>query len=73
MDRVGHPCSIIVRRRSFVRSMAGFALGVVATELLFGAERPPKPAGLDKEYFIVNGWVLTREDIDTVRVALNVV
>lgn len=73
MDRAGYLYSTIVRRRSFVRSMAGLALGAVAAELPFGAERSSKTAGLDHGYLIVNGWVLTREDLETARVALNVV
>jgi hypothetical protein len=73
MDRARCLCSTIVRRRSFVRSIAGLALGAVAAELPFGAERSSKTVGLDHDYLIVNGWVLTREDLGTVRVALNVV
>jgi hypothetical protein len=72
MNRARYLYSTVVGRRYFLRSIAGLVLGAGAAELSFGAERSSRTASADAEYLIVNGWVLTREDIAFVGTTLNV-
>jgi hypothetical protein len=63
MNRARNLCTAAVGRRCFFRSLAGLALCATVAKLPFGAERPSKMTSADQEYVIVNGWVLTREDL----------
>jgi hypothetical protein len=56
--------SAIIDRRFFCRSIAGLAVNVVLAKL---------PSGIEQEFLIVNGWVLTREDMAASEVTPNVV
>jgi hypothetical protein len=65
--------SAIIDRRCFCCSIAGLAVNVVLAKLPSGIEQRSKMATADQEFLIVNGWVLTREDMATNEVALDVV
>ena len=51
----------MIDRRCFCFSIAGFA--GVAAQLPFGIIRKSQMVPAAHEYLIVNGWVLTREDV----------
>ncbi len=53
--------------------MAGLAINVVLAKLPFGVEQRSRMAAADQEFLIVNGWVLTREDIAASEVTPDVV
>jgi hypothetical protein len=50
-------------RRYFCYSIAGLAVNVVLAKLPFGTGPRLKMAAADQEFLIINGWVLTREDM----------
>jgi hypothetical protein len=52
-----------INRRCVFCSIAGLAIDVVLAKLPFGIEQKSKMASADQEFVIINGWVLTREDI----------
>ena len=55
--------SIVLDRRGLCSSIAGLAVGAIAAKLPLGAVLSPETAIEDPEYLIVNGWVLTRNDV----------
>jgi hypothetical protein len=65
--------SSIVNRRCFSWAIAGFAGGVALAKLPFGIGQRSQMAPSDLEFVIVNGWVLTREDMAASEVAADVV
>ena len=65
--------SAIINRRYVLCSIAGLAINVVVAKLPFGTEQRPKIAAAGQEFLIVNGWVLTREDMAVSEVTVNVV
>jgi hypothetical protein len=50
-------------RRRVCCSIVGLAINGVLANLPLGTEQKPQMAGLGQEFVIVNGWVLTREDV----------
>ena len=62
----------IINRRCFC-SIAGLAVNVVLAKLPFGVEQSSKMTAANQEFLIVNGWVLTREDVAASEMAHNVV
>jgi hypothetical protein len=73
MNRTRDQYSVIVRRRYFLRSIIGLAFGAAVAELPSGAEQSAGAASMDTEYLIVNGWVLTREDVASFGTKLNAI
>jgi hypothetical protein len=53
----------IVNRRHFFWATAGFAGDVVFAKLPFKTGQRSQIAPSDREFLIVNGWVLTRGDV----------
>lgn len=52
-----------VDRRRVCCSIAGLTLNAVLAKLPFESKQGLKMAAADQMFVIVNGWVLTREDI----------
>jgi hypothetical protein len=59
-------------RRCFCSSIAGLAVNVVLAKLPFGVEQS-KMGAPNQEFLIINGWVLTREDVAASEMTPNVV
>jgi hypothetical protein len=55
--------SDFINRRRFFCSISGFAASVVAPMLPFEIKQWSKMPTAEQGFLIVNGWVLTREDI----------
>jgi hypothetical protein len=55
-------CHSILNRRNFFWLIAGLAANFALTKLSFGGAPRPK-ISRDDGFLIINGWVLTREDI----------
>jgi hypothetical protein len=53
----------MIDRRHFFCSIAGLAVNVVVAKRQFGIDRTSKMAIADQEFLIINGWVLTRDDM----------
>ena len=53
--------------------MTGLIVGAVVARLPLGAARLSELATENQEYLIVNGWVLTREDIATMDLPADVI
>ncbi len=60
-------------RRCFCGSIAGLAVNVVLAKLPFGVEQRSKMVAPNREFLIINGWVLTREDVAASEMTPNVV
>ncbi len=60
-------------RRCFCCSIAGLAVNVVLAKLPSGVEQRSKMAAPNQEFLIINGWVLTREDVAASQMTPNVV
>ena len=58
-------------RRCFLWSMAGLAVSI--PNLPFETEQHSKIPTVDQDFVIVNGWVLTREDVAASKVTIDVV
>jgi hypothetical protein len=63
----------IFDRRYFCCSIAGLAVNIGLGKLLFGVEQVSKVAAANQEFVIVNGWVLTREDVAASEMTRNAV
>jgi len=63
----------VLDRRYFCGSIAGVALNVVLAKLPFGTKQGSKMAAANPEFLIVNGWILTREDVAVSKITPNVV
>jgi hypothetical protein len=63
----------IIDRRCLCCSIAGLAVNVVLAKLPFGGKQSSKMAAANQEFLIVNGWVLTREDVAVIEMTPNVV
>ena len=61
-----------VDRRKLCYSIIGLALNVTMASLPFGRQRL-KMATADQEFLIINGWILTREDLIASELARNVI
>jgi hypothetical protein len=66
-------CSVTIGRRSFCCSIVGLAVGVVVAKLPFEIEQSSKISTAEQEFAIVNGWVLTREDLAASELTTDVV
>ena len=53
----------MIDRRYFCYSLATVASNVLVAKLAFGARKRLKMTTGEQEFLIVNGWVLTREDV----------
>ena len=62
-----------VDRRRVCWSIAGLTLNAVLAKLPFEGKQELKMAAEDQMFVIVNGWVLTREDIAASEITFNVV
>jgi hypothetical protein len=62
----------IIDRRCFC-SIAGLAVNVVLANAPFGGKKRSKMVAGNQEFLIVNGWVLTREDLAGTKMTPNVV
>ena len=62
-----------VDRRRVCWSIAGLTLNAVLAKLPFEGKQELKIAAADQMFVIVNGWVLTREDIAASKITFNVV
>jgi hypothetical protein len=64
---------VTIGRRYFCCSIVGLAVSVVVAKLPFEIEQWSKISTADQEFPIVNGWVLTREDLATSEMTTDVV
>ena len=60
-------------RRYFCYSVAGLAIKVAFAKLPFSSEAELETAAPDQQFVIVNGWVLTRDDVAARELMPNVV
>lgn len=58
-----NPRAAVMERRYFCSLIAGLLVSVIGAKLSFGIEQKLRVANADEEFVIVNGWVLTREDL----------
>ena len=65
--------SAMIDRRCFCCSIGGLAGEVVASQLPAGITRKSRMAPAAQEFLMVNGWVLTREDVAASEIAPNVI
>jgi hypothetical protein len=70
MNKMRHLQPAVMGRRSFFSSIAGLAASLLFGRLPFLALKVPAK---DKEFVIINGWVLTREDVAASKVTSDVV
>jgi hypothetical protein len=63
----------IFDRRYFCCSIVGLAVNTGLAKLPFGVEQVSKMAAANREFVIVNGWVLTREDVAASEMTRNAV
>ena len=56
-------CRAIVDRRYVCRSIAGLVINVVVGNLPAGIEQKSSMMAANQGFLIVNGWILTREDV----------
>jgi hypothetical protein len=56
-------CRAIVDRRYVCRSIAGLATNAVVANIPVGIEQKSSAMTAKQGFLIVNGWVLTREDV----------
>ena len=61
-----------IDRRSVSCSLGALAISVVLARLPYGVEQSSKMAAADQQFLIINGWVLTREDMAESAVTVNV-
>jgi hypothetical protein len=55
--------SYLTNRRRFFEGISGLAVSVVVPKLPFETEQRSEKPAADRGFLIVNGWVLTREDL----------
>jgi hypothetical protein len=60
-------------RRYFCCSIVGLAVAVIGLRLPFEVEQKSKLTTNDRDFLIVNGWVLTREDFAAGEVSSDVI
>jgi hypothetical protein len=63
----------IFNRRYFCYSIAGLTVNIGLGKLALGVDQRPKMPAANREFVIVNGWVLTGEDVAASELAPNVV
>jgi hypothetical protein len=64
--------SSTIDRRNVSCSLGALAINVALTGLPIGIEQPSKSAAVDRQFLIINGWVLTREDMTESPVTIDV-
>jgi hypothetical protein len=62
-----------IDRRCVFCSVAALALNVLLAKLPFGIEHTSKMVAANDGFLIVNGWVLTREDVEASEITPNVI
>jgi hypothetical protein len=72
MNSPRNPFIDIFNRRGFCRSISALVAGAVIARLP-AAQASEWVAIKDAEYLIVNGWVLTREDVATMELPPDVI
>lgn len=63
----------IFNRRYFCHAIAGLAVNIGLAKLALGVGQRPRMPAANREFVIVNGWVLTREDVAASEMTPNVV
>ena len=67
------PQTVVMDRRRFCSSIAGFVTSVIVVKPLFPVEQALMMATAHEGFVIINGWVLTREDVAASDMIANVV
>ena len=63
----------VMDRRRFCSSIAGFVASAIVAKPLFAVEQMLVMANAGEGFVIVNGWVLTREDVAASNMIANAV
>jgi hypothetical protein len=63
MGRIGFLLSEGLDRRVFCNLIGGWAAGFALARRTFATEQTLQVTEIDQKFFVVNGWVLTRDDI----------
>ena len=63
----------MIDRRYVFYSVAGLVLNAVLGKLPFGIEQRAKVVAESPGFVIINGWVLTREDVAASKLTRNVI
>ena len=64
---------IFINRRRFCDAVTGLLASSFLAKLPFGSKQSLKTSAEDLEFLVVNGWVLTRDDVVTSKLTHNVV
>lgn len=63
----------IFDRRYFCCTIAGLTINVGLAKLAIGVEQRPRMPAANREFVIINGWVLTGDDVAASEMTPNVV
>jgi hypothetical protein len=64
---------VLNRRRFFCCSIAGLAINALRARLPVAIEQGSNLAPANREFLIINGWILTTEDMTASKMTSNVV